>query len=99
MLPDFRNSVTFRTVPKLGNFVLLVRAACRLRRVWSVGGMVLTGENILYSIKNVPVPILSTKNPTWTDMKWNLDLRVEMRETEFPSHSTALKTASDVNCS
>jgi len=66
--------------------------------VWIVGGIVLTGENILYSTKNVPVPLLSTKNPTWTDMKWNLDLRGEMPETEIQNHSTALKTASDVNC-
>jgi len=65
--------------------------------MWVVGGMVLTRENILYSTKNVPVSLLSIKNPTWTDMKWNLDRRVDMPDTEFPSHSTALKTASDVN--
>jgi len=60
--------------------------------------MVLAGENTLYSTKNFPVLLLSTKNPTWTDIKWNLGLRGEMPETERPSHSTALKTTSDVNC-
>jgi hypothetical protein len=44
MLPDFRKSVAFWKVPRLRPFVLLVRAACRWRRVWSIGGKVLPGE-------------------------------------------------------
>jgi len=49
--------------------------------------MVLAGKYLLYSTKNIPVPLLSTKNPTWTDTKWNLSLRGEMLENERPSHS------------
>jgi hypothetical protein len=60
--------------------------------------MVMTGENLLYSTKNVPVPLLSIKNPTWTDREWNLSLRGELPVTERPNHGMALKTASDVNC-
>jgi len=44
MLPAFRNSIAFCNVPRIRRFVLLVRAMCRCRWVWSNGWMILTGE-------------------------------------------------------
>ena len=40
-----RGKQKFWKVPRLRPFVLLVRAACRWRRVWSIGGKILTEEN------------------------------------------------------
>jgi hypothetical protein len=44
LLTDFRKSIGFWKVPRLRPIVLLVRAACRWRWVWSVGRVILTGE-------------------------------------------------------
>ena len=43
MLSDLRMRVALWKVPRLCPFVL-VRATCRCRLVWNVGGMILTGE-------------------------------------------------------
>jgi hypothetical protein len=55
--PEFRTSAAFWIPPPPGvhPFVVLVRAACRRRWAWSIGGMILTGENwstarTLYSV-------------------------------------------------
>jgi hypothetical protein len=45
MFLDFRQTVPFRKVPSQRPFVLLVRGTCRRRWVWSIGGMILAGEN------------------------------------------------------
>jgi len=52
MLPDYRKIIFFWKVPKLRLFVLLVKATCRCRCVWSTGGSVLTWE-LKYSEKNL----------------------------------------------
>jgi hypothetical protein len=44
LLPDCQNIVALWKVPRLRPFVLLVRAACRRRRVWHIGGMIVTGK-------------------------------------------------------
>jgi len=43
MLPNIRKSIAFWQVPRLRPFVLLARATCRWRWVWSVGGIILQG--------------------------------------------------------
>ena len=45
LLPDFQKIITFWKVPRLRAFLLLVTATFRWRWIWSVGGMILTGEN------------------------------------------------------
>ena len=39
------NAAAFWKIPSFRPFVLLVRATCRWRRVWSTGGPTMTGEN------------------------------------------------------
>jgi len=46
-------------------FLLLVRAACRRRQVWSIGGIILTGENQNTWSKTCPSATLSTTNVRW----------------------------------
>jgi hypothetical protein len=45
MLPNCRKRLLFWKFPKLRPFVILLRVTGRSRRVWSICGMVLTGEN------------------------------------------------------
>jgi len=56
-LLDFRHTFAFRKAPRLHPLVLLERATCRWRWVWSIGGMLLTGENCRTGEKPVPVPL------------------------------------------
>jgi hypothetical protein len=45
VLPGFRKKIAFWRVPRLRLFVFMVRTTCRWRWIWSVGGMVQTGES------------------------------------------------------
>jgi hypothetical protein len=49
------------------------------------------GKPSLFDQKSVPVSLLFTTNPTWTDTKWDLGLSSEMSENVRRSHSTALE--------
>jgi len=44
MPSDFQKSIAFWKVPRLRPFAFLVRATCRWRWEWSIGGMIQTGE-------------------------------------------------------
>jgi len=57
MLPECGKNIAFVKVPKLRQFVLITKATCSWRWVWSVGGMVLTGETDVLAEKPVPVPL------------------------------------------
>jgi hypothetical protein len=58
-------------------------------RVWSPGGMILTGGNRRTWRKTCPSATLFTINPTWTDPGTNLGLRSQRLATNCLSHSTA----------
>jgi hypothetical protein len=45
VFPDIQRSAAFWKVPELCPFALLVRATFRRRWVWSIGGIILTGES------------------------------------------------------
>ena len=74
----FSNSATallFSEILRLRPFVLLVRATCRWRWVWSIGGMTLTGKN-QYWEKN----LFQRHFATWNELEskpglWNLKAR------------------------
>jgi hypothetical protein len=50
-------------IARLPAFVLLVRATCSSRRVWSIGGMILRGETDVLGEKPVTVPLCSPQTP------------------------------------
>ena len=50
----FAKSIVLWKVPTLRPLVLLVKATCWWRLVWSVGGMIFTGEKLKYWEKNLP---------------------------------------------
>jgi len=66
-------------VPRLGPVVILVRETCRWRWVWSIGGMVLTGEKGVMGKRNLSQchfvhqkylmdwPRIETGPPRWQD--------------------------------
>jgi hypothetical protein len=64
LLPNCRRSISFWKVPRLRPFVLLVRATCRWRWVWSIGGMILTGEKQRTGKKNLFVCL-----PEWAGIE------------------------------
>ena len=86
MLPGFRNSIAFWNVPRLRRCVLLVRATCRWRWVWSTGGMILTGDERCTRRKTRPSTTLSTTNLTKTDLRPNRCLCGDRPATERPSY-------------
>jgi hypothetical protein len=59
MLPELGKSIALRKVPRFRPFILLVRAICRWRCAWSIGGKIMTGENNLLGGKRVLVPLCS----------------------------------------
>ena len=42
MLPNSQNTVVCQKVPRLGPFIFVVRATCRWRWIWNIGGKMLT---------------------------------------------------------
>jgi hypothetical protein len=93
MLPEYRNSVAFRNIPRLRQFVL-VRTTCRWRWVWSTGGMVLTAQTEWYwqrkpngtdstnrstGTETCHSGTLLTTNPTCTGLGSNTGLRGEIQ--------------------
>ena len=89
--PRFPKSIVFGEVSRLRPFVRLVRATCRWGSVWSIGGMILTGEKISTPRKTCPCATLFATNLTWTDLESNAGLRGERPVTTIWSHGTASK--------
>jgi hypothetical protein len=61
---NINNSAAFWKIPRLRPFVLLVKATCRWRWVWDIGGMILTGENRSTCRSNhssAPLPITNLR--------------------------------------
>ena len=58
--------------------------------MWSVGGVILTGETEVLGEDAVPVPLCAT-NLTWTDLGSNLRLRGERPATDCLSDGTAFE--------
>ena len=76
---DFRKSFAFWKVPRLRPFVLLVRATCRWRWVWSIDGKTVTGENrSTRRIACLPAT-LSFTNFTWPDLESKVDYFLKMQ--------------------
>ena len=63
----------FLKVPRLHPSVLLVRATCRWRWVWSIGGMILTGRERSTSRKTCPSVCPFTTNLKWTASEWKTE--------------------------
>ena len=88
-LPNFKNKkkkVAFWKVPRPRPFVLLVRATCRWREVWSIGGMTMTGEN---------------KFKTTTDLKSVIPRQYHSFNAPYLSSSTRCsyqKDTTDLHC-
>ena len=92
LLPDSRKSTPFQKVPTFRAFVLLVRATCRWRRAWSIGGVLLTRKNRNTSRQTCPTATLSTTNLTWTDSETNPGLQGERPATNRLTHGRPIKT-------
>jgi hypothetical protein len=57
---------------------------------WSIGGMILTGENGCTWRKTCPSATLSARNPTWTGLRLNLGLQGERAVTDHLNHGTSI---------
>jgi hypothetical protein len=57
--------------------------------VWSIGGMILTGENWSTGRETHISVILSTTNPTWTELGLNPGCKFKRPATDRLSHGTA----------
>jgi hypothetical protein len=57
----FRKSTASWKLPRFRPLVLPVGRACRIRWVWSIDGMILTGENRILADKPVQVPLWPPK--------------------------------------
>ena len=86
MLPDFWTNIAFQNIPRLCPSVILVKATCRWRWLWSIGGMILTGENRSTWIKICRIATLSTMNLTWPNPGLNSGLCGKMLSTKCLSH-------------
>jgi len=82
-LADFWKSIAFWKVPRLCPLVL-VRASCRWRWVWSVGGMILVGA--------WPIGTFSATYSRWTELGWNPGLRGERPAGRWFSSYRAVNT-------
>jgi hypothetical protein len=70
--------------------VLLIGVVITLRRVSSICGMILTGDNRSVRRKTCPSATLSTTSLTWTELGSNLNLSGEKPATNRLSHGTAV---------
>jgi len=84
MLPNFRKKHWF--LEGSCSFVLLVRATCRWRWVWSIGGMVETRSSLR---KACPIATLYTITLTWAGLGMNPGFRGDRPATYHLSHDTA----------
>jgi hypothetical protein len=90
--PRFPESIVFGEVSRLRPFVRLVRKTCRWGSVWSLGCMILTGENRSTPRKTCPSATLFATNLSWTDLESNAGLRGERPvKTTIWSYGTASK--------
>jgi hypothetical protein len=95
MLPDFRKNIYVWKVPRLRPFVQ-VRATCRWRWVWSVGGIILTGETEVLGENHYTALVVDG----WMSMEnwWNDTDRGKLKfsEKNLPQwHSVHLKSHVD----
>ena len=89
MLTCFRMNVGYLRAPRLRPLVPFVRATCRWRGVWSIGGMILTGKKQSAprtTCTNVPLKLGS-----------NQGLHYESPAIERLSHDTVLIHVSNTN--
>jgi len=71
LLPDGRKGIDFWKIPKSRQSVLLIRMACRLRRVYSMVEMAFIREIVRTWRKTFLSANFSTTNLTWTGPKSN----------------------------
>jgi hypothetical protein len=72
-LPSLQTSTTLWHVARLRTFHLQLRAPCRLKWVWDIGGMILTGKTLNAGNKTFPIANLCTRNFTQTDLGSRLE--------------------------
>jgi hypothetical protein len=65
--------------------------------VWSTGAMLVTGENRRTRRKTCPSDIISTANPTWTEMGWKKCLRRDRLTTNSLQNDTKLHRVTSPN--
>jgi hypothetical protein len=82
MLSNIRKSILLK-VPRLRSFVLLVTVVLKWK-VWSIGGMSLTGQNLSTKRNTCPTTTFSTANFTGNGPKLNTGLRAEKPATNWP---------------
>jgi hypothetical protein len=70
--------------------VVLMKGTCRRTCVWSITGMILTGESHISRRETFPSAILQTRNRKWSDLWSNPSLRDEMPATNRMSPAKPL---------
>ena len=87
--PIYDRALLCSKVARFRPLVLLVRATCGWRWLWSKCGMILTGENWSTGRESCHSATLSTTNLTRTDLGSNSDLGGEKLATNNLRHVTA----------
>jgi hypothetical protein len=87
-VPLFPIEHSVRKVPSIRPFVLLVRATCRWRWEWGVGGMIVTGENQSSRSYTCPSSTLSTTRHTSIGLRSYLGLCGDRPTAGHLSHDT-----------
>ena len=79
--PWFSKEQWFLENSQASLFVFLMKGTCRRTCVWSITGMILTGESHISRRETFPSATLQTRNRKWTDLESNPSLRGEMPAT------------------
>lgn len=88
--PWFSKEQWFLENSQASPFVLLMEGTCRRTCVWSMTGMILTGERQISRRENFPNATLQTRIRTFTDLGSNPCLRDEMPATNRTSPGSSL---------
>jgi len=88
--PWFSKEQWFLENSQASPFVLLMKRTCRRTSVWSITGMILTGESQISRRETFRSATLQTRNRTWTDLRKNPSLRGEMPATNSMSPGRSL---------
>jgi len=104
--PRFAKEHCFWKVPRIRSFFLLVRATCNwdecgalVEWYWSVGGMILTGENWSTGTETCAIATWSVTGLTWTVLGPNRGFCSERPTTNRPKSGTVWKnTMISLNC-
>ena len=89
-VPYLRKRITFWMVSRLLELYLLVSATCTRRWVWSIEGMIMTGENRSTRIESCPSATSSTDNLTWPLMRSNPGLHSDRTSNNHLSHGMVI---------